>query len=237
MKKSILVLFSVLAIALFVGSGFSAWYFENTTFTPASDASVQGNVEISKVFELEGSIVVEDDLHNIIFSTKASDAPVLTGLDIVLDQGGKANKTDITKGIFFDYAGAKNTTRTLTITVTIKGSLTAGTIEATEAEKAEALDEVNNHNFDLTKSGNGVKINGNADNYIQLTGASGFGAVTTTPATEANDYTKTIVVTYTYGFQYKAGQKPQTRTDYNAMLSAIGEAATYTFFLDLVTEA
>ncbi len=108
MKRKILaVTIPVVGCITVVGSGFSAWYFSETTGS-ASDGSGFGvNINVTEeVKDTSSTLKIQN-----------SNATTLDTEYLILDQGGVKNKTDATKGIMF-AASAVNETKDRDISYT-----------------------------------------------------------------------------------------------------------------------
>lgn len=176
-RKLFALLLPVIGGAVIVGSGFSAWYFNEATVS----ASTTGTGKVEELIDTGVLTLNHETFH------------------FTLDQGGKENATDVTKGISitegtltFTYVGDKGyensvfaASKTLSYTYTF----------ALSSENAALL------------------------NYIELSETTGsFNAVDGTQTNQTVDIPAII---------YK--DKPETAAEYKAMIDALNGSAGHDY--------
>lgn len=206
-RKFLSVLLPALTVVGIVGSGFSAWYFDDIT---ALETSRTVGLEITNRVDSLGTLEVT-----------TTELPT----KMTLDQGGHNNKTALDKGISFDnendihatfkfdsedvfnYLESANVQVQLTATVKLDTKL-ANYVKYT-------------HNF-FTDEGAGTYTFVN-----QVATYSSVGEGMAVPLKVLGDLT----------FEYKEGKKPTTAADYEAMKTALQDvttAVTFSFKAEIV---
>lgn len=197
-RKFLSILLPVVTLGVVVGSGFSAWYFDDTNIG-AKDINV--NVQITDKVTTVGTLE---------FLTRQDQLPT----KVILDQGGYANKEDVTKGISFDKTEIKaqfkfineaefNRLNAAGMHVAVTQKITLDKTFATYVDLVTPGDfgtrEENTNHVTYTKIVPLKTYEANYDYTINLSSSN-----------EANVFLK-----------YIEGQKPQNATDYGKMVTAL----------------
>lgn len=215
-RKVLLSLVGAVGAATVIGSGFSAWFFGNSTL----EASGNIGTKVTDLNEGTGTLTNND-------AGKT--------LTVVLDQGGYENKGDVTKGISIHEGDIDESDLTQNLVSALSATYSI------EEENATTLKNTGIHEAKFTAT---FTLSDAAANYVKFhstyTGGTGLdGTVdadckvfTYTKAFDLDGKTATdgkISETYTFDvattdgvnamLQYKS--KPTSETEYNAMKTAL----------------
>ncbi|MDY5984336.1 MAG: hypothetical protein SPI94_02575 [Candidatus Onthovivens sp.] len=212
-RKILMLTLPLVGVATIVGSGFSAWYFNETT---VSDSATLG-VAVTELHVTAGTLTI--------------DLPV--GAKVVLDQGGATKAADLKELIYVATESSGNYTKVNSFDVTfsipttsaagLKDSGIKATLTLTPTVNPTLLTYIDvttslitlNKTFTLAADenpGDGWTRSISGDNTLYTTTVS-------LPASNAGTL-----------FKYKEGKKPTTVAAYNAMttaLSSVTEAITF----------
>lgn len=248
MKRRLLV--SLLAFAgglTVVGSGFSAWYFnENKAI------STSGNIN-HYITDLNGNIGQLTDLN------------VNKKLYIVLDQGGYSNASELTKGVSITYFDSTDDSSISDSNLGTSSDATIGCKYSIEEDDYTTLTNANISSGIFTAT---FSLSTEASNYLKFKAESTYD---TTKATlpsggefDINDTTTTYTYTLNYNneqfkndkfqefkfdasttdnvnvmLQYKDGMKPTSDSAYSAMKTALNGKTlmTISYKFEIPTQA
>lgn len=212
-RKILMLTLPLVGVATIVGSGFSAWYFNETT---VSDSATLG-VAVTELHVTAGTLTI--------------DLPV--GAKVVLDQGGATKAADLKELIYVATESSGNYTKvnSFDVTFSIPTTSAAGLKDSNITATLKLIPTVNptlltyidvttslitlNKTFTLAADenpGDGWTRSISGDNTLYTT---------TVSLPESNAGTL---------FKYKEGKKPTTVAAYNAMttaLSSVTEAITF----------
>lgn len=211
-KKLLIAMIPVLGMGALVGSGFSAWVFNN---------------QASQTFNFNGAVTVEPATGDLTLDYTQKD------FSVKLDQGGKDN-TNVTDGITVTGLDTvKFTLKTNDTTVIDGGShkaqvqFTFGLADADTADDINPTNNVTNYlaltsdmtalnvstYADLTTTGGTLNSNRN----INYTYSAGTWTFTITMPSEDK------ILNYSNNYAPETSGKPQTYADWNAMNSALND--------------
>lgn len=199
LRKLLAIGAPILGMVAIVGSGFSAWYFESQTV----EANTSMGITLTPIATTYGAFDVSENEYTL-----------------VLDQGGYANKTEVTKGISVQAGG-----------------INVNSIEASYSIDSGALQVLTNDGLtgEITTT---VKVLSSLAAYVDFkaTGftkgeASGGYQVYTRKTSVATSVNLNIDVTTSAdlsnaAFAYVSGNKPTDATSYNSLSSLVSSIGT-----------
>ncbi len=247
MKRRLLV--SLLAFAgglTVVGSGFSAWYFnENKAI------STSGNIN-HYITDLNGNIGQLTDLN------------VNKKLYIVLDQGGYSNARDLTKGVSITYFDSTDDS----ISDSNLGTSSDATIGCKYSIEEDDYTTLTNANISSGIFTATFSLSTEASNYLKFKAESTYDTTKATLPIGGNFVITDTTTTYTYTLnynneqfkndkfqefkfdastkdnvnvmlQYKDGMKPTSNSEYSAMKTALNGKTlmTISYKFEIPTQA
>lgn len=199
LRKLLAIGAPILGMVAIVGSGFSAWYFESQTV----EADTSMGITLTPIATTYGEFAVSENEYTL-----------------VLDQGGYANKTEVTKGISVQAGG-----------------INVNSIEASYSIDSDALGVLTNDKLTGTITTT-VKVLSTLADYVDFkaTGfnkgeASGGYEVYTRKTSVATSVDLDINVTTNddltnAAFAYVTDNKPTDATSYNSLSSLVSSIAT-----------
>ena len=212
-RKILMLTLPLVGVATIVGSGFSAWYFNETTVSTSAKLGV-----------------AVTELH-VTAGTLTTTLPV--GAKVVLDQGGATKVTDLTELIYIATESGGNYTKvnsfdvTFSIPTTSAAGLKDSGIKATLALTPTVNTTLSTY-IDVTTSL--ITLNKTFTLAADETPGDGW---TRSISGDNTLYTTTVSLPASNAgtlFKYKEGKKPTTVAAYNAMttaLSSVTEAITF----------
>ena len=222
-RKLMLGLLSAVGGLTIIGSGFSAWYFENKI-----DPNTQNvNAHVTPIADTLGTLTVTS----------------LAGVELSLDQGGYANKDDLTKGISFTHGTEGTFNSDIVANYKIEGEKS---INVNNAGLKATFDCV------ITLKKEFAEYIEFKDTFYDETFTTGTDAAgnTTITLSKGITYGATIDTSYTFhvatdtnkvnsAFRYKIGKKPVSVGEYNTFKGLNNHAAdvlTFSFSLNVTNK-
>ncbi len=214
LRKLTALLAPTLGLVAVVGAGFSAWYFG----VDDVDSTVNMDVELTELADGTGKITVNDSG---------------VTLKLVLDQGGFANKDDVTKGI-----SVVNTSSDDAVVSDLAASYTISESDYDELNSAGTLPTITTTITIPSALANYVTVKNSATwtkGADTTTGDKTFVRTSSFPLSPSgNEYVVDLNVDMntTDGvnelFQYVTGKKPTNTEAYNSMSTALATVGDIT---------
>lgn len=231
-RRAILsIIFPVLGLSAVAGTGFAAWYFESAT---DDTKTLNGTVKVEDQFE--GTLALDD---------------TPTTFEISFDQGSIADKADVTKGITFKKADSNGKSELTAIKA--KYSLTSDqagvfkksnlkfTLSAEFAFDAKLLEyvDVQTTAF-LPASPNAFTLTSPtgtpSDNKYTISKTVAPTDISDTDAASGKDWTFGVNTSSNTFLHYKTNKKPQTKDEYNTMVTDLSNKTLKVTFKVVVAD-